>query len=322
MKTIGTMLVVVACTLFAREASAQVMNFTADPDDLKQPDKFRADRGANQTFPAGSAVWMTLFVNADQRTVGNFAAGKMGATPADQPSVKVTVSLLNQYKNFDELFSVDVPIAPANMNADNMILPIIADNYDPSFPGFDNLITRLELHKKGVPLQVKVRVESKDPQFWSQNGFFLDESHGLGRFQAWIDQKHGALQKLDAAKIPARTHAVRAFRSMKNDTRFEADALAWFKTHTGGRALDGVKVCSDLIIVRDQFGFPSEKQLCALYTYEANHKCWAQMRRLSYRRVGKDTYDKDVVDSTYDTMHIPVGDEQFVGAREYEISCK
>ena len=129
----------------------------------------------------------------------------------------------------------------------------------------------------------------------------------------------------ERAHIGPRTKAVHAYRSVRSDAKLEADARKWWKTHvTGGQVLEGVKTCSELILLHDPryHDVISEKQACVLYTYKGNGKCWAQMRRLSYRRLGKDTYDTNLVDSTYATMHVPVGDEQFDGAREYEIGCK
>jgi len=53
-------------------------------------------------------------------------------------------------------------------------------------------------------------------------------------------------------------------------------------------------------------GIVAEKQLCALVTYKSGNQCFAMMRRFSYRRIGRDTFDNDLVDATYadiDAMH-------------------
>lgn len=309
--------------MFTRSASAQVLNFAASGNDLRTPqqvESFRADRPSPK-FPAGSGVWAVMFVDPRQVNVGNFSSGHLQTPPDQVKPLKVTVSLLNEHGNFDDLYVA--PLQIQDPSTDHILFPVLPDADDPKLPGFEQLMTRLEQHKKGVPLQVKVRVDSNDPKFWTQNGFILDETHGLGRYQAWLDARAAGRHKAELAQLPARTQAVRAYRSVRADRKVEADAKKWWAANfTGGQKLQGVKTCSDLILVKDRYGLPSEKQWCVLYTYKGNGKCWAMMRRLSYRRVGANTYDTQFVDSTYASMHLPVGKEQFDGAREYELSCK
>jgi hypothetical protein len=46
------------------------------------------------------------------------------------------------------------------------------------------------------------------------------------------------------------------------------------------------------------------------------------MRRFSYRRIGRDTFENELVDATYATQELPAdAGESFSGAHPYEIEC-
>jgi len=319
-KVIGPWLVLL-CSLVTADASAQVvLNFTDHVPSMKsiEPELLR-EHPQNPTFAAGNGIYAVLNLANVGNTVGDWAHG----------TVRVIVDVGNG-TDFDPLYMKDYPVSPEQGATSVTVVPVLPDQPDHTFPGYDQLMRMLAAPHRDPKVLFRVRLEGADADSnhsFAVSGFYYDTTAGLGRYAAWNKDEQGkrasANRAYEDAHIIPRTKAVRAYRSVRSDAKIEADARRWWKSHvTGGQVLQGVKTCSDLILVRDQLGVLSEKQSCVLYTYKGGGKCWAQMRRLSYRRLGKDTYDTNLVDSTYATMHVPVGGEELDGAREYEIGCK
>jgi hypothetical protein len=97
----------------------------------------------------------------------------------------------------------------------------------------------------------------------------------------------------------------------------------WWSEKVGGSAPLSTKTCSaDYIVMRDNLGLVTEKQLCALVTYKSGTQCFAMMRRFSYRRIGKESFDSELVDATYANQSLQADEgESFSGAHPYEIEC-
>ena len=169
--------------------------------------------------------------------------------------------------------------------------------------------------------------DGEDPAVFTQNGFYIDTPDGLGRYGEWLAARGAAADVANAdfeqKHLAARSAFVKNYRSLKTDPKFQADVRKWWADKVPGSALLSSKVCSDdYIIFRDNLGFVSEKQLCALVTYKSGNQCFVMTRRLSYRRIGRDTFENDVVDATYANQSLPAdAGESFSGGHPYAIDC-
>jgi hypothetical protein len=325
MRVISTLLMMAICALCLPSARAQILNFTNDSSLTNGP---KADKGLLKDrpdavhFPAGSAVWAVLYVP----TAGFADINEFSGKPQGGGALRKTVEMANLSGGWN-ILSSELLDVPANLGTGkSIVLPIIPDKPDSTQP-FNLLLDMISAHKGPTPILMRVKIESgENPRQYSQNGFYLDISDGLGRYGEWLTQRGAAINTANDAfeqqHLRPRSAFVANYRSLRSDPKFVADVRRWWSDKVGGPLLS-VKVCSDnYILFRDNIGLVTDKQLCALITYKSGAKCFAMMRRFSYPRVGRETFASEVEDATYANQSLTADEgENFSGAHPYEIEC-
>ena len=313
------------CALGLCNAEAQTLNFTNELSHAAGPqgdDNLLKDRPDTVHFPAGSAVWSVLYVRP-----GGFAdINAFSGRPQGGGALRKVVEMANRSGGWDLVSSqlVDVPADLGKRTS--IVATIIPDKPDGSQP-FNQLLDMIAAHKGSNPILMRVKFENgEDPSQFTQNGFYLDVTDGLGRYGEWLAQRNGAANAAHAdfeqQHLGPRSAFVSGYRSRRSDPRFVADVHKWWADKVGSPLLS-TKVCSDdYIVMRNNVGIVTEKQLCALVTYRSGKQCFAMVRRFSYRRIGRDTFENEVVDATYADQRLPADEgESFAGAQPYEITC-
>ena len=313
------------CTMSMCGAEAQTLNFTNEMNHTTGPqvdrDLFK-DRPDTVHFPAGSAVWAVLWV----RPAGFADINAFSGRPQGGGALRKVVEMANRSGGWDlvvsKLGDVSAELGPKQ----SLVSTIIPDKPDGS-QSFNQLLDMIAAHKGNSPILMRVKFENgEDPSQFTQNGFYLDVTDGLGRYGEWIAQRTAATNAAHAdyeqEHLKPRSEFVKGFRSRRTDPKFVADVHKWWSDKVGS-ALLSTKVCSDdYNVFRNNFGVVLEKQLCALITYKSGNQCFAMVRRFSYRRMGSDSFENEVVDSTYAEQRMPAdGDESFFGGHPYEITC-
>jgi hypothetical protein len=326
MNVMRTFLMLALCALWTFSAAAQTLNFTNDLSLATGPTADRGlllDRPDTPHFPAGSAIWAVLYVPPAGFTSINDFSGM----PQGGGAIRKTVEMANRSGGWDlvssELLGVAADLGPRK----SITISVIPDQPNASQP-FNQFLDMVSARKGQSSILMRVKFESgADPAHYTQNGFYLDTADGLGRYGEWLAQRGAASNAANAdfeqQHMRARSAFVKNYRSLKSDSKFIADVRRWWSAKGGGAPLQSAKVCSDeFIVMRDSLGFVTEKQLCALVTYKSGGQCFAMMRRFSYRRVGKDSFDSDIVDATYANQSLPADEgEAFAGAHPYQIDC-
>jgi hypothetical protein len=314
------------CALCVVGARAQILNFTNDFSQAKGP---KADRGLLKDrpdtvhFPAGSAVWAVLYVPS----AGFADINEFTGMPQGGGALRKTVEMATQSGGWN-LISSELIDVPANLGTgESIVIKIIPDKPDSSQP-FNQLLDMIAAHKGPTPILLRVKIASGDGSaHFTQNGLYLDVADGLGRYGEWLAQRAAAANTanndFEQKHFQPRTAFVTNYRSLRSDPKFVSDVRKWWSDKGGGSTLLSTKTCSDdYIIMRNELGAVTEKQLCALVTYKSGTKCFAMMRRFSYRRIGKDTFENELVDATYANQSLPADEgETFSGAHQYEIAC-
>jgi hypothetical protein len=301
-------------------AQAQVLNFTNDLHAAQTDKGLLQDRPDTIHFPSGSAVWAVLYIpNAD---VNAFSGRPQGGG-----AIRKTVEMANRSGGWD-LVSSELVNVPAELGTHKSIVSNIIPDKPNDTQQFNQLLDMISARKGAKSILMRVKLEDgEDPAVFSQNGFYLDTAEGLGRYGEWLAQRGAAADAANAAfeqqHFASRSAFVKNYRSLKTDSKFLADVRKWWSDKVPGSPLLSSKVCSaDYIIFRDNLGFVSEKQLCALVTYKNGNQCFVMTRRLSYRRVGRDTFENDVVDATYANQSLQAdAGESFSGGQPYAIDC-
>jgi len=325
MRIVNRLLMMATCALCMTAAHAQVLNFTSDINLTTGPSADRGllkDRPDTVHFPAGSAVYAVLYPPSAGYADINAFSGK----PQGGGALRKTIEMANGSGGWN-MVSSGLEDVPADLGTrKSIVLQIIPDQPNDS-QQFNQLLTMIAAHKGTGPILMRVKIEGGDaPQQFTQNGFYLDTSDGLGRYGEWLAQRGAAANAANAAfeqqHLRPRTAFVANYRSLQTDPKFVADVRRWWTEKTGGPLLSA-KVCSaDTIVLRNGFGIVTEKRLCALVTYKSGNQCFAMIRLFSYRRMGADTFDNDLVDATYADLSLPADQgESFSGAHPYEIAC-
>ena len=322
MRTILTACLMLMCQLCgtAAHAQAQVLNFTNDVHQAQTDKGLLQDRPDTAHFPSGSAIWAVLYVPS--ANINAFSGRPQGGG-----AIRKTIEMANRSGGWD-LVSSELVNVPAELGTRRSIVsPIIPDKPDDS-QSFNQLLTMIAAKKGTKSILMRVKLEDgEDPAVFAQNGFYLDIADGLGRYGDWLAQRGAASTAANAdfeqQHLAARSAFVKNYRSLKSDSKFLADVHKWWNDKVPGTPLLSSKVCSDdYIIFRDNLGFVTDKQLCVLVTYKSGTQCFAETRRFSYRRVGKDAFENDVVDATYANQSLPADQgESFSGAHPYAIDC-
>ena len=326
MRAVSSLLTLLLCALCVAGARAQTLNFT---NDLSRATGSKADRGLLKDrqdivhFPAGSSVWAVLYVPS----AGFVDINAFTGMPQGGGALRQTVEMATQSGGWN-LVSSELIDVQANLGTGkSIVMNIIPDKPDSSQP-FNQLLNMIAAQKGPNPILLRVKFASGDGSAsYTQNGFYLDIADGLGRYGEWLTQRGAATKtandNFEQQHFRPRTEFVRNYRSLRSDPKFAADVRKWWSDKGGGSPLLSTKTCSDdYIIVRNNLGAVTEKQLCALVTYKSGTKCFAMMRRFSYRRLGKDTFENELVDATYANQRLPADEgETFSGAQPYEIAC-
>jgi hypothetical protein len=326
MRVITALLAAALSAFCVLGAHAQILNFTNDLSLANGPKADRTllqDRPDTVHFPAGSAVWGVLYVPS----AGFVNINAFSGTPQGGGALRKTVEMANRSGGWDlvssELLNVPVDLGAAK----SIIVPIIPDQPNNSQP-FDQLLRMISAHKGPGPILMRVKIESGDgSNHFSQNGFYLDTANGLGRYGDWLAQRSAATNAanndFEMQHLQPRSAFVNGYRSLRTDPKFIADVRRWWRDKVPNAPLLSAKVCSgDYIIVRNNLGIVTERQLCALVTYKSGANCFAMMRRFSYPRIGRDTFASELVDATYANQRLPADEgEALAGAHPYAIKC-
>jgi hypothetical protein len=321
-----TLFLTAICAMGVPIAGAQTLNFANSLAQVTGPTADRGlllDRPDTVHFPAGSAVWAVLYVPpAGFESINEFADMPQGGG-----SIRRTVEMANRSGGWDPVSSELVPILPDLGTRKSIAFNIIPDQPNDTQP-FNQLLSMIAAHKGQTSILMRVKIESgNDPSHFATNGFYLDTANGLGRYGEWLAQRSAASAAANAdfeqQHLRPRSAFVKNYRSVRTDPKFLADVRKWWTDKVPGTPLLSARVCSDdYIIFRDNLGFVTDKQSCALITYKSGTQCFAEIRRFSYRRVGRDTFENQVVDATYANQQLPADEgESFSGAQPYEIDC-
>jgi hypothetical protein len=247
--------------------------------------------------------------------------------PQGGGAIRKTVEMATQSGGWNTISSELIDVPASLGTGKSIVMNIIPDKPDGTQP-FNQLLDMISAHKGPNPILLRVKIASGDGSaHFSQNGFYLDVADGLGRYGEWLSQRTSAAttanNDFEQLHFRPRTAFVANYRSLRSDPKFTADVRKWWSDKAGGSTLLSTKTCSDdYIIMRDNLGIVTEKQLCALVTYKSGTKCFAMMRRFSYRRLGRDTFENELVDATYANQSLPADEgETFSGAHPYEIAC-
>jgi hypothetical protein len=324
MRVISTLLMTAISTLYVLGANAQTLNFTNDFSLATSDRGLLKDRTDIVHFPAGSAVWAVLYPGS----AGYVDINAFSGMPQGGGSLRKTVEIANRSGGWNTVSSELLEV-PANLGTrKSIVLQIIPDEPNDS-QQFNQLLDRISEHKGPAPIVIRVKIENGgDPSQYTQNGFYLDIENGLGRYGEWLAQRDAsrkaAHDDFERQHLQPRTAFVKNYRSLRNDPKFVADVRKWWSEKVGGPTPLSTKICSaDYIVMRDNLGLVTEKQLCALITYKSGTQCFAMMRRFSYPRIGKESFDSELVDATYADQSLQADEgESFSGAYPYEIECR
>jgi WD40 repeat protein len=163
--------------------------FTNDVNQLKNGSAL-VDSKDPLVFRGGDAIFGVL----KAPDITPYTSSKNGAR-----IVRVIWSDANEYNNWDELFTFEIPITTEQLKSKTFTFTIIPDTYDYSAAGFGKFLSRFGDEKKKVLF--KVRIESDEGRhFFIQSGFYIDQSQGTGRYAEWLDRSiNQTLQEKAAA---------------------------------------------------------------------------------------------------------------------------
>jgi WD40 repeat protein len=159
--------------------------FTNDANQLKNASAL-VDGKDPSVFKGGDAIFGVL----KAPDITPYTSSKNGAR-----ILRVIWSALNEYDNFDELFTFEIPITAEQLKNKTFTFTIIPDTYDYSASGLVKFLSRFGDEKKKVLF--KVRIESDEGRhFFIQSGFYIDQSQGTGRYAEWLSRStNQALQE-------------------------------------------------------------------------------------------------------------------------------
>jgi hypothetical protein len=317
--------VLVFIGIMPSRACAQDIAFTNDAAKLREPLALSTEGKELERFKGGDAVWGVLRAAPKLKDVSRFISLSNNAAV-----IRVSVWLLNEYKNYDPLFNVDIPVTREQMQQPSFVFPIVPDKYDLDAPGLRKFLDRLpDFGKKPIVFKVRIEGAERFGGVFAQNGFVLDLANGLGRHAEWLAEKNalvaGQRAERERPLIAARTAFVASYIAPRDDPRLRQDIEKWWKgSGAGVSALLKVVACSsDYDIVRNVYGIVTSKQSCVLLAHKRNSdgKCFVQWRKFGYESLGGGAFDNQVKNWSPDNLEFTMSGEKLDAGKTYELDC-
>ena len=299
---------------------AQDIIFVNDANKLKDMSALKAP-ATNEDIPVfkgGDPVYVVMKSGKGLSDVGSAAGQKNG-----ERVIHVIWSFYNQNKEWTDLSSKDVTVPPDQLKNKNFSFTLIPDAYDLNFPGSESFISSPILNQK-LKLFFKVRLDSDarpkgfTQDFYTQSGFFIDLTGGLGRCADWKTSYADILKQKEAQKLAedqkiaeekalqsqkkaeldrtARTDYILGCKSRRTDPDLESD-MKTFLERDGTRTVTAVGLrMPDYEIVRNALGAVLRKTIdtTVLFKLKSNGEYRIRWESYGYEFLGGSVFNEDL----------------------------